>query len=230
MSSKISKLILLLAVLLSLAGRGFAAAAIGSFTITGMEQLSGSTWDTGVVTVTINGLSVGYSYGQFSTPASIASALGALISNYCGYPVYAQANGATLTFYQRGTNAISSASITLASNNPSSLFPSPSFLISGVPSLYAPVITALSLSEGPPTMGLQITGANFGAQGSVSIGGVPATIIAWTPGAPGTPDSITVQIPPGLAPGTIAPVNVTTWTINIGQQFTFKVDAPLPCN
>jgi hypothetical protein len=223
MPSKARKLMLLPILVFALTGSGLAKALLGSITITGTEKSSGGVWDTGTVTVTINGLSVWYSYGQFSTPSSVASGLGALISNYCGFPVYAQANGATLNFYQRGSNVINAANIAATSNNPS-LFPSPSFQISGLPNLYPPVINALPFSEGPPGMGIQITGQYFGGGGTVSIGGVAPSIIAWTP------NTITVQIPPGLAPGTIAPVTVTTWTINIGQHFTFKVDAPFGCN
>jgi phage tail sheath gpL-like len=97
--------ILLLAVVLSLAGRGFASTSpIGSITLTGGEQSSGGVWDTGTVTVTINGISASIAYGQYSSPAGIASGLGALISQNCNFPVYAKASGAVLTFYTKGTN------------------------------------------------------------------------------------------------------------------------------
>src|SRR5882672_3462523 len=109
MFSMSNKMIPLLAVLICLSGRGFAATAFGSISITGTERSSGSTWDTGTVTATVNGVSVSYTYGQYSTPASIASALGALISQKCSMPVYAHAVGNTLTFYQKGSNTVASA-------------------------------------------------------------------------------------------------------------------------
>lgn len=221
------KMFLLLAVLLCLAGRGFAATALGSITITGAEQSSGSTWDTGTVTATINGVSVSFAYGQFSSPAAIASALGALISQKCGSQVYAKANGATLTLYQKGSNTISSASITSVSNNPS-LFPSSSFLMGGTSAWAAPQITSVSLSEGPAGMGFVIHGANFGSvQGTVSIGGIEATIVAWSLDG----SSITVQVPNGLTAGPIPydlTVATSTWAFNTGT--TFQVDDPFGCN
>src|SRR5215468_9766113 len=102
------KLFLLLALLLVVAGRGFAKTPLGSVTITGAEQSSSEVWDTGIVTATFNGVYVSISYGQFSTPSSVASGLAAMISNSCSFPVYAQANGAVINFYQKGTNQLTS--------------------------------------------------------------------------------------------------------------------------
>jgi len=62
-----------------------------------------------------------------------------------------------------------------------------------------PVITSLSAPAGPVGSTIEINGANFGAtQGSstVSIGGVPATVTAWTT------TQITVTIPAGASPTT----------------------------
>jgi hypothetical protein len=223
MHSTSNKLLLLLALLLCLAGRGFAATALGSITITGAEQSSGSTWDTGTVTATINGVSVSFAYGQYSTPASIASALGARISQKCGSQVYAKANGATLTLYQKGSNTITSASITSASNNPS-LFPSNSFLVGGGSSWSAPQITGLSMTEGPSSMGLTITGNNFAIlSGSVTIGGITAAIVPGTQSS----TSVTVLIPNGLGTG---PVNIIVSNGFQSSPWTFTVVNPFGCN
>ncbi len=219
MLRKPRKLILLVAVLVCLASRGFAATALGSVTIGGVEQPSGGTWDTGTVTATINGVSVSFTYGQFTTPAGMASGLGALISNSCNMPVYAQANGTTLTFYKKGSNTVTSASITSVSNNPS-LFPSNSFQIGGGGTWSLPQIVSLSLSEGPPGMGFTITGTGFTANTQVTIGGVQATII----GAP-TSTTITVQVPSGVAIGGVA-VIVNGWI----ATWPFTVDTPFQCN
>lgn len=161
------KIAALFVVLLGLACRPAPAqTSVGSVTITGAEQSSGGTWDSGAVTATINGVSVSFAYGQFSTPAAIASALGALISQNCNMPVYAKASGATLTFYQKASNTITSANITGASNNPS-LFPSGSFLVAGGGIWSIPQIVGLSFSEGPPGMGFVITGTGFTANTQV---------------------------------------------------------------
>jgi len=242
MSCKPPKLTLLAVLGLTLAGLAcrpsLAQTALGSVTITGTEQSSGSTWDTGTVTATINGVSVSFAYGRFSSPAAIASALGALISQKCGSQVYAKANGATLTLYQKGSNTITSASITSVSNNPS-LYPSNSFLVSGGGSWSPPLISSLSMTEGPPGMGFAIYGANFGStQGTVYIGGVEATVLSWNVSGNSNcssqpnSDCIIVQVP-SLAASSI-PYDVvvetsTWWAFNTGTT-TFQVDKPFGCN
>ncbi len=212
------RVILLITVLLCMVGRGFAVTAVGSITISGAEQSSGGTWDTGTVTATINGVSVSFAYGQFSTPSAIASGLGALISQKCNMPVYAKANGATVTFYQKGSNTITSASITSASNYPS-LFAGISFLFAGAGSCSIPQITGLSFPAGPPGMGFIITGTGFATNAQVTVGGVPATIV-------GTPTStqIIAQVP-DVSIGGVA-VIVNGWIATA----TFQVDTPFPCN
>ena len=214
------KMTLLLTLLLGLACWPLPAqTSLGSITVTGNEQSSGGTWDTGTVTVTINGVSVYFTYGQFSSPAAIASALGAQISQNCNMPVYAKASGATLTLYKKGTNTVTSASITSVSNNPL-LFPSNSFLVGGGATWAAPQITGLSLSEGPPSMGFQINGTGFGfTPASVTIGGATATIVSWSP------TSIVVQVPNGATTG-----NVVVSVSGFASSWPFTVVAPFGCN
>jgi hypothetical protein len=224
MHSTSNKLLLLLALLLCLAGRGFAATAIGSITVTGAEQSAGGTWDTGTVTAKINGVSVSIAYGQWSTPASIASGLAAMISQKCSSQVYAKAAGTTISFYKRGTNVLSSASLFSTSSNPT-LFPSTSFVINGVGTWSAPVIAGLSMPEGPPLMGLVISGTGFGtSQGAstVTIGGITASVI------PGTwsDTRITVQVPSGITLGGVAVISSGF----ISATYPFQVDQPFGCN
>jgi hypothetical protein len=216
-------MIMLLVVLLCLSGRGFAATALGSITIAGAEQSSGATWDTGTVTATINGVSVSFAYGQFSTPAAIASALGALISQKCSMPVYAHAVGNTLTFYQKGSNTISSASITSVSSNPS-LFSSNSFQINGGANWSPAQIVSLSLTEGPPGVGFAITGTGFGdVQGTVMIGNIAATIVSWS-------DSyIVVQVPVDASTGEVVVTPNQILFSSLGG-LSFQVDDPFGCN
>src|SRR4051812_44251112 len=151
------KIVLLLAVLVCLVSRGFAGTALGSITVSGAEQSSGSTWDTGNVTVTINGVSVSFAYGQYSTAAGVAAALGALISNNCSMAVTAQAAGTTLTFYQKGSNTINSMNLSSVSNFPA-LFPSNSFLIDRAGSWSVPRISSVSPSSGSAGSAVTIGG------------------------------------------------------------------------
>ncbi len=206
MSSISRTMIRLLVVLLVLAGRSFAATALGSVTIAGAEQSSGSAWDTGTVTATINGVAVSFSYGQFSTPTAIASALGALISQkYCKMLVYAQATGATLTFYQYGSNPMPSASITIVSSNPA-LFPGSSFSsttlnLAGGGGGSPPNIAGINPGSDPVGASVTIGGTNFGSAGTVTFNDTAATTFtSWNATA------IAVTVPNGATTG---PVVVT---------------------
>jgi len=95
---------MMLAVVLGLGSRGFAAPN-GSVTITGAEQSSAGVWDAGTTTATINSISVSVSYGQYSTPASVASALAAKISENCNMPVFAHAVDAVINFYAKNSRS-----------------------------------------------------------------------------------------------------------------------------
>jgi RHS repeat-associated protein len=69
------------------------ASSAGSITILGGERFNGSIglWDSGTVSVSINGYLKSVSYGQFSTPASIAAAIAAKFSSDCYGPANAKA-------------------------------------------------------------------------------------------------------------------------------------------
>jgi hypothetical protein len=215
MSRTFRNLILLLAVVLGLSGSTFAS-PIESITITGGERSSGGVWDTGTVTVTVNGVSVSVAYGQYSTPASIASSLGATISQKCSFPVYAHAVGAVLNFYKKGTNVISSATLTSTSSN-SAVFSGASFLIDGSSGGVTVPTISLSSSSGTPGSSLTISavsGTSFGAtQGSstVSLGGTTVAPSSWSA------SSIVVAVPSTLV-ASLNPVSVT-----IGGLASFAV-------
>jgi hypothetical protein len=232
------KMILVLTASLVLASRGFAATAIASITITGAEQSTGNTWDTGTVTATLNGVSVYFVYGQFSTPAAIASALGALISQNCNSPVYARATGAVLNFYTKGTNILTSATITSTSDNPS-LFPANSFLVAGSKSISFPQITGLSFDpvvgpqnyqtlQGPPLVGFVINGSNFGpddtpADTYVTLNGIELITNSWSPG------QIIVQVPANAVLAAPAALTVFVKGISATGSATFQVTAAIVC-
>lgn len=66
--------------------------ATATLTVGGTEQLSGGLWDSGMITVSFNGFLEMVNYGQYSSTASIASALAAMFSrDYIAYGLYAKA-------------------------------------------------------------------------------------------------------------------------------------------
>jgi RHS repeat-associated protein len=219
MSRTSRNLILLLAVVLGLSGRMFASPTpIGTITITGVEQQSSAgAWDTGTTTVTINGISASVVYGQYSTSASIASGLAATISKNCNFPVFAKSSGAVISFYAKGTDAITSATLSSTSNNPSA-FPTTSFKIDGSSGGSGISIPAISISpsSGAPGTYLTITaepGTSFGdSQGSssVSLGGIILSQYSWSGVSIyyWSTDTIGVTVPSVLPNGTY-PVIVT---------------------
>lgn len=79
-----------------------------------------------------------------------------------------------------------------------------------------PAISSLSLPQGPVGMGFVINGANFGAtQGNsnVMLGSSALTVLSWSN------TSITVQLPPGAATGSVV-VTVPGTTPSNGATFT----------
>jgi len=114
--------ILFLAAALAMSGSAFAADA--SITISGAETQVSGTWDTGSVTISF-GNSAGHNYsetvnyGQFSSPASIASAFGAKFSNdyvpaglLCAHAV-----GPVIYFHLKGTDKFGIPSISYPSTS-----------------------------------------------------------------------------------------------------------------
>lgn len=92
--------------------------------------------------------------------------------------------------------------------------------------LPAPAITRLSMNDGPPTMGIVITGTNFGdgtGASGVTVGGLQATVLpnSWTA------TSIKIQIP--NAPVGLRKVIVTNSTGGSSAGVDFTVDAPFTC-
>lgn len=73
-----------------------------SITITGAERMVSGAWDSGNITISIadsagNNYTEIVAYGQFSTPASIASAFAAMLTrDYINHGLGAQSNGSTI--------------------------------------------------------------------------------------------------------------------------------------
>jgi Glucodextranase, domain B/IPT/TIG domain/Bacterial Ig-like domain (group 2)/Kelch motif/Galactose oxidase, central domain len=78
-----------------------------------------------------------------------------------------------------------------------------------------PGISSLSPTSGAVGARVTITGTNFGAtQGTVTFGGTSATIQTWTP------NSISVQVPGSLGPGSVQVVVNTSLASSDGLSFT----------
>jgi RHS repeat-associated protein len=92
------KFTLALILVLGSCGRAMASAS-ATLTVGGSEQKISGSWDSGNITVVFNGFSESVHYAQFSTPASLASALAGMFSrDYIGEGLCANASGAIITF------------------------------------------------------------------------------------------------------------------------------------
>jgi RHS repeat-associated protein len=101
-------LILLLAVVLGVGGQTLAMTT-ATITVNGAEQPG----DTNAITISFNGFIETAHYGQFSTPASIASTFGAKFSNdYLPLGLCAHATGNVITFQLRGAATFGTVDIT----------------------------------------------------------------------------------------------------------------------
>jgi RHS repeat-associated protein len=131
--------------------------ATGSVTVSGSEQSSGSatsgtgtvtiggaegsvcnstfgcppsalTYDSGPVSITVNGVTKSFTYGHFDTPTTIATNLAAAFHNDGNAPVDATSSGAVVTLTARSTGSSTnySLSVTASSNDPTDFVP-PSF-------------------------------------------------------------------------------------------------------
>lgn len=80
------------------------ASANATISVNGSEQQISGAWDQGSITVAFNGFSETVQYAQFSSSASVASALAAMFSrDYIKYGLCANASGATINFHLKGT-------------------------------------------------------------------------------------------------------------------------------
>jgi len=94
-------------------------------------------YDSGTLTVTVNGFPASASFGSASTPGTLASALTTALSAF-GSPVAATANGATITLTAVGVGSATNYSVSTSVTWNTSNFASASF------NFQAPVISALT--------------------------------------------------------------------------------------
>lgn len=108
-----SRLFLLPVVVLFFAGQALASST-ATITVGGGEQQVNGAWDQGTITVSFNGYVESVSYGEFSSPASVASALAGMFSrHYAADGLSAKANcppnGAQIIFTLQGSTSFGSA-------------------------------------------------------------------------------------------------------------------------
>ncbi|HVS89751.1 MAG TPA: RHS repeat-associated core domain-containing protein [Candidatus Acidoferrum sp.] len=77
-------------------------------------------WDSGTVSITVNGFTKSVSYGRISTPSTIASGLAAAFNGDASSPVTASASGSVVTLTAKATGAATnySLSATASSGDP----------------------------------------------------------------------------------------------------------------
>jgi len=119
---------------------GAATSGTGTVTISGTEQsvcnfdsctLPGQfTYDSGPVSITVNGVQKSVTYSRFSTPTTIATALAAAFHNDGTAPADATSSGGVVTLTARATGAATNYSLTVsASSSDPTDFTPPSFSI-----------------------------------------------------------------------------------------------------
>jgi len=135
MLRKSRNLLLLLAFVLGLSGHAWASSTLTVSVGGGETLLSSGAWDSGKITMWLSDTNGNIyietvAYGQFSTPASIASAFAAEFSNsYVSAGLCAHASGNSISFYLSGSATLEQPSVvnpsTSFSFNPSNSTPPP---------------------------------------------------------------------------------------------------------
>jgi hypothetical protein len=227
MSPKVCRLLMAVLIVLAI-GRTASSQTYptATLTITGTEQPVSGGWDSGTITISFNGHQHSVSYGQFSTPSSIASAFAAEFSSYpasawprlCTVGICAKANGATITFQLNGPGPFTSPVIT---------GPTTSFTVngSGWPSM--PVIiwpTPSPITYGTPLSATQLnataTAVGTGASVAGTFSYLPAAGTVLSPGSPTLQVTFTPTDPSAFmqaAASVALTVNQATPTISISD-------------
>jgi len=179
-------------------------AATTTITIGGSEQFAlPTTWDNGLFSLSVNGHTESVTYGQFSTPQSVASGLAAKFALDCTSPVIAHANGAVITLTTKRSNETFAQISASASWNTAS-FTQASFSLQQSQSASGSMAPSLALSCTPnpiPSGGSANCTAELpsGATGTVSFSmdGQPAWSTADVDGKGSAPASTLSGLQPG---------------------------------
>lgn len=142
-----------------------ATSGTGSVSISGNERsitvFNKTVYDTGTVTITVNGFSKSASYGQFSNSGSIASALVSSFNGDSSSPVTASLSGSNVNLTSKATGAATNYSLSTSSASTKGGFSGPSFFAS----------SAASLSGGTDAKPTIFDSGTV----SITVNGVPAT-------------------------------------------------------
>jgi RHS repeat-associated protein len=185
------------------------AAGSGRVTISGTEQSVPSCfndrcfndWDTGTVTVTVNGFSKSVSYGQADTSSTLASNLAVAFNGDGSSPVNASAAGTVVTLTAKSTGSTTNYSLSSSSvTNDSGTFGGPSFT---------------------PSNGSSLTGGQ-NASSTPDTGTVTATIngTSYTVGygAGDTSSSIATRLATAIGAGAYANSSASGGTVNLTSK------------
>jgi hypothetical protein len=216
--------------------RAATVSATATLTVTGGETQPGGVWDSGDLTVEFNGYVESVRYGQYSSPASLASALAAmLVRDYHQYGLWAKAgaNGPTVdptVISLQLTNGDSFGAISFIGPTTSFNFSDTNFSgtvpVAGTPDQTntSPLITGVSPNIGiAGTTSVILTGQNFGSNpGTITFNGGAASVTFWGN------TTITVIAPYGARTG---PVVVTAGGVNSnGVLFRIRIAPSCPVN
>jgi RHS repeat-associated protein len=190
---------------------GAATSGSGTVTISGTEQsvcnfdsctLPGTfTWDSGPVSITVNGAQKTVTYSRFSTPTTIATALAAAFHNDASAPADATSSGAVVTLTARATGAASnySLSVSASSGDPTDFTP-PSFSVT---------------KSGAAFTGGHDAGVSDSGNVTITLNG---TNYSTTFGAGDTPTSIASRLAPLVSAGPYASATSSAGTVNLTSK------------
>ena len=211
MSQKLGVLILLFGGVLGVCGSALASTT-ATITVNGSE-VSG---DTSTITVAFNGFTESVRYGQYSTQASVASALAGMFArDYVQAGLSAQVlcggSQSVVTFALQGAGTFGTLGVTGSTNS----FQLTSSGFTSQSQAETPTISSLSPTSGVVGASVNITGTNFGAsQGTsvVSFNGTTATVSSWSA------TSISVIVPSAATTGNV--VATVNGVASNGMAFT----------
>src|SRR5271165_4903765 len=207
-------LILLLAAVL---GTGSRALASSTSTLTvgpGDNRLSSGAWDSGTINISFidstgQTYSATVSYGQFSTPASVASAFGATFSNtYLPAGLCVYSNGSSIVFTRKGSATFGPPTITNSSTVNS--FP---IGLAGW-QLVTPVITWAA--PAPITYGTTLSASQLNATATFGGTSIPVPgVFSYSPAAGTVPSAGNRNLSVTFTPSNTSEFNTSTSSVSL---------------
>lgn len=112
-------------------GYSFSVSYPGSALTGGQDTIVNTIYDSGTITVSVNGHNASANWGNGSSTSSIASALSSSIQSQDGSFLSPTVSGASITLRSTGTGPSTNWPVTVSRTNDSANFPTPSFSVSG---------------------------------------------------------------------------------------------------